>query len=48
MQSLRRQVIRRALRSDHLRGLQGILSKIAELRGQLPVSAQQAMCGGPC
>ena len=47
MQSVRRQVQRRPLRRDHVRGLQGILPAVAIVRGQLSVPAQQELRGGP-
>lgn len=40
VQGMRRQKQWRALRCYHLRGLQGILQKIAELRCQLPMSTK--------
>lgn len=45
VQSVRRQVFGRPLRRHHVRGLQGFLSPVAELRRQLPVSAEQAVRG---
>lgn len=45
MQGMRRQKQRRPLRRHHLRGLQGLFSTIAELRGKLPVSQEQELRG---
>jgi len=47
VQGVRRQVQRRPLRRDHVRRLQGSLQTVAVVRGQLPVSAQQELRGGP-
>lgn len=46
VQSVRRQVERRSLRRDHVRGLQRVLSAVTVVRGQLPVSTQQELRGG--
>ncbi len=46
MQGVRRQVIRGALRRHYLRGLQGLLQALPELRGQLPVPQAEELRGG--
>lgn len=43
LQSVRRQVVGRALWRDNVRGLQGLLQAISELGGQLPVPEEQAV-----
>lgn len=47
MQGVRRQVQRRPLRRYHVRGVQRVLPAVAVVRGQLPVSTQQELRGGP-
>lgn len=47
VQGVRRQVQRRPLRRDHVRGMQGLLPAVPVVRGQLSVSAQQELRGGP-
>lgn len=48
MQGLRGQEQWRALRRDHLRGLQGLLQAVAVVSRQLSMSAEQELCGRPC
>lgn len=47
VQGVRRQVQRSPLRRDHMRGVQRIFPAVPVVRGQLPVSAQQKLRGGP-
>ena len=45
VQSLRRQIQRSPLRSHHLWRLQRVLPAVPELRGQLPLSQTEELCG---